>query len=114
MFPAAQLTPPFRISQCTYRSMGSSKLNGPGKVSFFWGLTQAVEMALYLCDELPQQAIFNQVYARGADCEKRTVDLAGFSFHKYPEARKRAYHLLQAAGKPSVRTIKIKKTPLKP
>ena len=98
MFPAAQLTPPFRISQCTYRSMGSSKLNGPGKVSFFWGLTQAVEMALYLCDEVPQQAIFNQVYARGADCEKQAVDLPGFSFHKYPEARVRAYHLRKLLG----------------
>ena len=50
-------------------------------------------MALYLCGELPQQAIFNQIYARGADCEKRTVDLAGYSFHKYPEARVRAYRL---------------------
>ena len=87
MFPAAQLTPSIRISQCTYRCMGSSKLNGPGKVS--WENTQAVEMAVYLCGELPQQAIFNQIYARGADCEKRTVelDLAVVFFHKYPERR---------------------------
>ena len=64
-----------------------------GRCHFFGGNTQTVEMVLYLCGELPQQAIFNQIYARGADCEKRTVDLAGYSFHKYPEARVRAYRL---------------------
>ena len=62
-----------------------------GRCHFFWENTQAVEMAVYLCGELPQQAIFNQIYARGADCEKRAVelDLAVFFFHKYPEARAR-------------------------
>ena len=55
-------------------------------------------MELYLRSELPQQAIFNQVYARGAECEKPTVDLSGFSFQKYPEARVRAYHLRKLLG----------------
>ena len=55
-------------------------------------------MELYLCGELPHQAIFNQVYARGADCEKRAVDHTGFPVHKYPEARVRAYHLRKLLG----------------
>ena len=77
-----------------------------GRCHFFWENTQAVEMAVYLCGELPQQAIFNQIYVRGADCEKRTaeLDLAVFFFHKYPEARVRAYrvlHVFYVSGEPA-------------
>ena len=48
-------------------------------------------MEQYLCGELLQTTL-NQIHARGAVRGKWTVDLAG-SFHKYPEARVRAYHI---------------------
>ena len=62
------------------------------RCNFFWRVNQEVEMELYLCGEL-LQGTSNQIHARGAVREKWTVDLAGYSFHKYPEVRVRAYHL---------------------
>ena len=63
-----------------------------GSSHLFGGNTQEVEIVLYLCGEL-QQGTFNRTFARGGDCGKWTEGLSGHSFHKYAEARIRAYHV---------------------
>ena len=68
--------------------MGTSKANGRD--------TQAVEMALFLFGEVQQGICNTQIYARGAEYGKWTEDLVGFSFHKYPEPRVRAYSVHHA------------------
>ena len=82
MSPDSQLPPPFRISQRTYRCMGTKKANGGIIRKWKWLYTCAVN-----CIKAPSITFM----PGGGGCEKWAVDLAGYSFNKYPEARVRAY-----------------------